>query len=455
MVLAVGYGLGRFLNDRQGGVLIYSAMFMALAVGAGAVAIDFGRLELLRSEMQHAADAAALSGAVQLNGQDDSMVRAEDVARNAMAPSSNMPAAGGGTSLNIATINFYADYATKTAASSGLDAKFIEIKFAPQQVNLLFAPVFGGPASSTLNAASVARVRPFVCHAPPLMMCDLAEQNPALDPTLPANIGRQIRLKEPQSGGGAWAPGNFGLLALPDGSSGAADISNALAAVTPTDCYEIDVITATGSKTNKVKEGMNARFDVSSLPDPPAPNVINYPVDTDLDADANLKMGDGVWDIDTYWNDKHGAATPAELAGASRYQAYLFELGLPFARNGKLTSYPMPGGVAPAGYTEITPAGATVPVNGANPTLPDFDGVPQNAPASNGQARRLVEVALLQCVADGVNGHGTYPTNGKYVEMFITQEVKDPPDAAIYGEIVRSLSSFNDPEFHANAALIE
>ncbi len=54
-----------------------------------------------------------------------------------------------------------------------------------------------------------------------------------------------------------------------------------------------------------------------------------------------------------------------------------------------------------------------------------------------------------------VNGHGTYPTNGKYVEMFITQEVKDPPDAAIYGEIVRSLSSFNDPEFYANAALVE
>jgi hypothetical protein len=39
--------------------------------------------------------------------------------------------------------------------------------------------------------------------------------------------------------------------------------------------------------------------------------------------------------------------------------------------------------------------------------------------------------------------------------MFITQEVKDPPDAAIYGEIVRSLSSYSDPEFHANAALVE
>ncbi len=60
------------------------------------------------------------------------------------------------------------------------------------------------------------------------------------------------------------------------------------------------------------------------------------------------------------------------------------------------------------------------------------------APASNGAARRLVKVALLQCIADGVNGKGTYPTHGKFVEMFVTQEVRDPPDAGIYGEIVRA-----------------
>ena len=115
----------------------------------------------------------------------------------------------------------------------------------------------------------------------------------------------------------------------------------------------------------------------------------------------------------------------------------------------------MPGGFADPDYTTVTPPGPDLAVDAGNPTLPDFDDVPQDTPASNGPARRLVEVALLQCVTDGINGHGTYPTNGKYVEMFITQEVKDPPNAAIYAEIVRSLSSFNDPEFHANAALIE
>ena len=137
----------------------------------------------------------------------------------------------------------------------------------------MFAPIysamFGAARTTNLNATSVARVRPFVCHAPPLMMCDLSEQDPALDPTDPANIGRQVRLKEPQGGSGSWVPGNFGLLALPDGSSGAQDIEGALAAIEPAECYEIDVITATGLKTNKVKNGINTRFDVGTMTEPP------------------------------------------------------------------------------------------------------------------------------------------------------------------------------------------
>ncbi len=96
-----------------------------------------------------------------------------------------------------------------------------------------------------------------------------------------------------------------------------------------------------------------------------------------------------------------------------------------------------------------------IPTDEDHPALPDYDGVPQSAAASNGPLRRLVKVALLQCVADGINGHGTYPTYGRYVMMFITQEVRDPPDAAIYGEIVRPLSPINEPTFHANVKLVK
>ena len=451
----------RLLSDRAGSVAAYAALFSVVAVGGGALAVDFGRSVLLRSQMQNAADAAALASVVHLDGKDGARARAAAVATNAVSNRSSMPAGEDDTALEVASVDFYATLApAPVAATTDLEAKAVEVTLKPQTVSYILAPVLkqmtgSGNTEIQLAARAVATTRPYLCHAPPLMMCDLAEADPADDPTVPANAGRQVRLKEPQAGGGSWAPGNFGLLALPDGSSGASAIDDALAAVEPADCYQLDVITATGSKTNKVKNGINTRFDISTMSYPPAPNVINYPRDDALIADPGARIGNAVWDIDGHWLAKHGASVPAGLSGASRYQAYLYELGETFARDGKRTVHPVPPGGPPAGFAVVTPPAADVPADAAHPTLPDYDGVPQNTPAANGPARRLVRVALLQCVAEGVNGHGTYPTHGRFVEMFVTEEVRDPPEAAIYAEIVRSLSTISDPEFHANAQLVE
>lgn len=450
-------------KNQAGSLTVYGAMFSLLAVGGGALVVDYSRLTVLQNEMQNAADAAAMAGAFHLDGKDDARERATSVALNALINQSGIPAGAGATQLTVnpADVRFYSQITPAVVeATSDLDAKFIEVGLNPQQVTFAFAPVLALFSPNVATAQSMqgratAQTMPYICHAPPLMMCDLAELDPSFDPTEDANIGRQVRLKEPAAGGGgAWAPGNFGLLALPDGSSGASDIAGALAAEEPADCYKLDVLTATGAKTNKVKDGINARFDISTFSDPPAPNVINYPLDDDLIVDSSAVIGDGAWDIDAYWVAKHGTTAPAALGGASRYQAYLYEMGETFARDNKKTSYPIPAGGPPAGFTTVTPPAADIPVDAANPTLPDYDGVPQNTPASNGHARRLIQVALLQCVADGINGHGTYPTHGRYVEMFITQEVRDPPDAAIYAEIVRSLSPINEPQFHANVKLV-
>src|SRR3546814_8119845 len=124
--------------------------------------------------------------------------------------------------------------------------------------------------------------RSYVCRVPPLMICDLLEAVPAIDLRDPANAGRMIRLKSPQSGSTTWAPGNFGLLALPDGRNGASAIKDAIAAVEPDGCYGGEVTTAPGSKTVKVQGGVNARFDLPGGDGEPASNVINYPRDEDM-----------------------------------------------------------------------------------------------------------------------------------------------------------------------------
>lgn len=447
----------RILADRAGSVAIYSGMLAVLGIGAAALAIDYGRLAVVRAQMQDRADAGAMAAAVFLDKSDGARAAAEDVARNSVQQFS---AIAGDAELRVGSVSFYSAVTpSRVPATGDQDAMFIEVVLEPKTVNFFFQPllsmVAGGtsPNSEQLDAMAMAAADPFICDAPPLMMCDPAESDPTLSLTDPNNIGRQFRLKEPQAGGGAMVPGNFGLLRLPDGSGGAAAIGAALAAVTAPDCYTMDVTTAPGSKTVQVKNGMNARFDITGAPDP-APNVINYPRDTIIENDPSLSVGDGVWDIADYWDERHGGGLPTGLDDASRYQTYLYELGLDYARNGKKTLYPAPD-TLPDGYALIEPGGVDLPVDEDDPNNPDVDGVPSQAPASNGPARRIVKVTVLQCIAENVKGSATYPTNGQYVEMFVTETVQDPPEAAIYAELRGSLTPATSPDFHANVQLVQ
>lgn len=448
--------LRRFARDEGASATVLFAALVIAALGAGAIAIDIGRLALLRSQLQNYADAAAMAGAAQLDGRVGAQSRATSVATNAAQADSTMSA--GTQTLAVQSVQFYSalspDY---VAATSDADSRYIQVTLEPRRVNFYLAPLlsaFTGMTGDTLNVHATAGSNPFICHAPPLMICDPSELDSSLNLSDPANVGRQVLLKPPP-GGGSWTPGNYGLLALPDGSQGADDIEGALAAVSPPECYTLDVSTAPGVKTSKVQDGVNARFDLPSTPPYPAPNVINYPRDPEIDGSTSTVMGSGNWDLSGYWLAKHAGSVPTALDGASRYQVYLYELGLQFARNGKQTLYPVPS-TLPSGYVLVTPPGKDIPTDPANPTNPDYDGVPDTTPvASNGYARRLIQVAVLQCIADNVSGSHTYPTNGNYVEMFITEQVRDTPAGGIYAEIVQPLNPDNHPDFHANVSLAQ
>lgn len=451
-----------FLKNTKGAVSVYAALFTIVATGAGALAIDVGRMTMLRTEMQNYADAGAMAGAKFLDGMTGARALATDVANNAITQTSGIT----NDSLSVNSITFYSSLDPLTEATSDLSAKFIHVKLSTSNINYLFAPVIEMLGTSSIgtnqdqSANAIAGPKPFLCHAPPLMICDFLEDTSPTDLRDPENYGRMVVLKEPQ-GGGSWRPGNFGLLSLPDGSGGAKDIEAALASVKPEECYDIDVETSTGVKTNKVKDGINSRFDVTGNPWPyPAPNVINYPRDNDIVADADLKLGSGNWDIETWWPALHdGASVPTALLDhdgkqTTRYQVYLYELGESYWRSGNKTIYPIPEGVdIPDDYVEVVPTAADIPTSAGNPSDNTVDGNPDATVADNGPARRLMQVAQLQCVADNIHGNGTYPTHNNYLEFFITEYVPDPPNAAIYGEVVRALTPANLAEFHANVEL--
>src|SRR5215470_16224582 len=72
--------LRRFLRDERGAVAIYIGLSSVLLFGATALAFDIGRVMSLQTELQSAADAAALAGAAELDGQAGAISRAAKAA---------------------------------------------------------------------------------------------------------------------------------------------------------------------------------------------------------------------------------------------------------------------------------------------------------------------------------------------------------------------------------------
>jgi hypothetical protein len=69
------------LRARRGAIAILTVLLFLALLGVGAVVVDFARVELIRNQLQTAADAAALAGAVQLTttNKNDYLLKAKSV----------------------------------------------------------------------------------------------------------------------------------------------------------------------------------------------------------------------------------------------------------------------------------------------------------------------------------------------------------------------------------------
>ena len=449
-----GGGLSRIAStlwrDKGGAVAIYIAMVSLLLLGSGVLAIDYGRMAVLRTQMQNAADAAALAGAVELNGYEDARDRAEQVARTA-ASQSGLLLAGVG-SLDVTNVEFFSEISPDVAATGDEDATYIRVTMVPQDIDLILEPVIARLTRRVsedvvqLTALATAKYEPIICNTPPLMICNPAETG---GPNLlsSSSIGEQLRIKA-GPGGNSPAPGQYGLLCPVTGNCGASDIGQALAAVTQAQCTGPEVETAPGVRTQQVRQGINARFDTSTQQtNIPAGNIINYPRDNNI-TNAN-DFGNGNWDRNAYWTEMHSGTLPGVLANASRYEVYLYELGV---TTGSVdipvsTSPACTGGGGGQGQGQGQSGGGSGPD-------PDCSGQPVSTPVDEPK-RRVMNVAILNCQDLGVQGRGTYPTNGRYIEVFVTEEVPPAPDASIYGEVVGPLTAQGSGDVHANVRLVE
>lgn len=260
----------RLRQDDGGAVapMVGLSLFALLAVGG--VAFDYARLATMDTELQDAADQAALAAASQLDGQSGAVARATAAAQNLLSNRSLLANDGSGMAVTLGTPVFYAAKADAEAANgvncptansvtADAQAKYVCVKTANRTGRFALTPVVGALNSGNIAAMAVASMSSSICKVPPVMMCNPAEST---DPSFTtANyVGKGIKLL--QGGGGSWTAGNFGYLDHSGGSNGDTGLREDLGwTAPPGDCQAADGVD-TKPGVNAVNDAINTRFDI-------------------------------------------------------------------------------------------------------------------------------------------------------------------------------------------------
>lgn len=399
-------------RDKRGGVAVYVALIASVTFGIIGLAIDATRAMIVRSESQAAADAAALAAASQLDGTPSAITRANAAIANFVTNTQRLASTGAGD-VGIAQVRYLkalpADDASPITSdlvtTDPLQARFVEVTTAPLTHLNTFLRAVGADEGVTITTDAVAGCHQMVCRTLPMMICNPAETAGSGQPfDIDAWRGRQVILMHQGGMNSSWAPGNFGYLEVT--APGADALRDALASVNgANNCYGPAVTTEPGAK-NGARSALNVRFGIYEPPgfngasnDPefaPDENVRAMPRDTTFDG----RFGEGDWNCEQYWTgnfpstevDMPTGCTSA-ATGFTRYQMYQYEIA-----NG-LAQAPL--------------------YNTAN-ALPD---------------RRILYIAVINCVAEGLAGRDTVMAVN-FIKLFLTEPVNEPTGVEIVGEIV-------------------
>ncbi|WP_411290906.1 pilus assembly protein TadG-related protein [Sphingorhabdus sp.] len=302
----------RLKKDESAAVAATVALSLFGLIAVGGIAFDYARMVTLDTELQNAADQAALAGVTQLDGLSGARARATTAAQTLVANKTRLSNDGGGSAVVVptASISFFTDTG---AAGTDTTATRVKVSVTPRSVNYALTPITGLLSSPNLGASALAGIQSAVCNVPPLYM--------AIDPTAearPLNPGVGVLLLNEEGSS------RFGYL---DAGGGGSDLKAALAWNDQTGlCQRVGGVTVKSGVNASVEKGFNTRFqtgnDQKDCPNgggtcTPALNITEYEMDTcHLNAPISpctQKIGDGVW--------------VGQMGGRSRYQTYKDAIG--------------------------------------------------------------------------------------------------------------------------------
>lgn len=239
----------------RGSILATSAIGMLsilLAVGLG---VDISRFYLAKTELQNAADAAALAGASALNTSSLGITKAADRAVAAMNnydfnktgvtfPRSNV----------LFAVNLDGPYMSEgSAMAQPANIRFVQVTTPDSSIGVSFAaPVLG--SSKTLSATATAGL-----SVPLNKFCNWLPVS-VIDYGVPIAPGQTYTFRSAPNN--SISPGNYQILAV--AGRGGTDVRVGLAAgvdlcAAPGEVYEVD--TKPGVTSGPVRQGINTRFD--------------------------------------------------------------------------------------------------------------------------------------------------------------------------------------------------
>ncbi|MCH8097787.1 MAG: hypothetical protein IID53_11990 [Proteobacteria bacterium] len=308
------------IRDARGAVAVYVAIVAPVLFGVGALTLDVGRLITLHTELQAAADAAAIAGAVELNRSPGAIEKAKEAAADALA---NIQTFATGTkqaildtttlkatdcglnpALGTPCIRFLrslpqddsstipptrgddlpitgTDYIDPTVGSQDSrdeEARFIDVHIEARDVTnilvrLLMLMGQTPLLTSTTSATAVAGQDQVICEFPAMWMCNpsepLGNTNQELEIDMTLLEGRQMRMflqANAGGGGGSYTPGNWGLL-CPNGSEsdgdkcGGSDTAKGLASTDGNCVGRNNMTVKPGVTLPAIRAGINVRLD--------------------------------------------------------------------------------------------------------------------------------------------------------------------------------------------------
>ncbi|MEA2206619.1 MAG: hypothetical protein QOE77_3395 [Blastocatellia bacterium] len=267
------------MTDRKGergSVLALSAigmMALLLAVGLG---VDISHLYLAKTDLQNAADAAALAGASALNSSPGGITEAVTRATTAMnnyefnksgTPNVSFP----GDQVKFA-VNLDGAYVDElTARGIAANIRFVKVTSQESPVGMTMASVVLGSSRNITATATAGLSVPInvYCNFIPLSVIDY---------DIPMTPGQTYTIRA--ATGGSPSPGNYQILAI--AGPGGVDVGFGIGAGVDA-CAEkgatYSVDTKPGVTAGKVRTGINSRFDdyqgsqLDPVAEPPDTNV--------------------------------------------------------------------------------------------------------------------------------------------------------------------------------------